>query len=418
MSELYNSSITTRLIDPVFDRSKFRSEFRLMENTAFLSNWRLLDVGISSNPTQRLNPLLGSYGCIKSVQLYDGNQLLDQLLEASIYNAFKNVNNTNDANISLGRDLKNNDLGYVVSGNQTDQDRTIPTNSVKVRVEQGDNNSDFKSWVSISDMLSFLKRQVTIPTNVYKNLRLVINWKSAEELKNLVEENRTHALSTYENTVLVVDEMNPSDAREAVMNNYQGVMYRPVEHDSYELPKITGTSNTNVTVPQTVNQLVNGFNGKTLHNLLIVQTPQDSSNWIAGDANKAYANQGSQSLYKSKYQVRVNGANKLSRDGWTGHNQRLGQLVDTYGECNLIMGQNQTFLQEGSNYIYDPDTMGQLDYTGLEVKDSINELQIEVSRSGVVDDPKSNQRIRMNLFGEVDKQVVMRNDGRYNVVYA
>ncbi len=70
MTELYNSSITTRLIDPVFDKEKFRSEFRLQPDTAYLTNLRLLSVGVKSTPAQALNPLTGSQGCIKSIQLY------------------------------------------------------------------------------------------------------------------------------------------------------------------------------------------------------------------------------------------------------------------------------------------------------------------------------------------------------------
>ena len=176
MAELYNSSITTRLIDPVFERAKFRSEFRLNPDTCYLSSLRLLNCGIFSTPAQKLNGLVGSYGCIKSIQLYDGNQLLDQLLEASIYNGWKNVNHDNDTNLSLNRYTVSNDLGYVASGNQDVQtDGSYPKDDIKVRTQAPNNTTDNKSWLALNDCLPFLRAALTLPTNVYRSLRLVIN---------------------------------------------------------------------------------------------------------------------------------------------------------------------------------------------------------------------------------------------------
>jgi hypothetical protein len=420
MAELYNSSITTRLIDPVFDKAKLRTEFRLQPNTVYLSNLRLTGLGISSTPVQKLNGLVGNAGCIRNAFLYDGNQLLDQLVTASPYLGFKHFNKDNDHNLSVQRRLQNTGLGYVASGNQTFDATSQRSNQddIKVGTQNATQDTSTKGWISLSDLFPFLRASLTLPTNVYRNLRVVFEWKNATELQDMIEEDRTHTLSTYEDTVLVADEMNPSDSRDAVMANYQGVMYRPIEHDSIDIPAITGLS-ANETKDQSTNNLVKGFNNKTLHKLLLVQTPTDTSTYVSGNANLGYSNQGSKSLYKSSYQIRVNGENKLSRDGWDGHNQRLGQLVDTFGECNIILGQNQTYLQEGNNYIDNgTGAMGQLDYTGFEVQEKINELQVEVKRTGVEGNPQLNQRIRLNMYGEVDKQVVMRSDGRYNVIYS
>tara|TARA_R100000951_G_scaffold89350_1_gene77508 strand:+ start:88 stop:1377 length:1290 start_codon:yes stop_codon:yes gene_type:complete len=428
MTEIYNANITTRLIDPVFDRAKFRSEYRLQGDTLYLSNLRLLNAGITSGTTTDLNGLLGTYGCIKSIALYDGNQLLDQLLEASVYNAWKNVNNSNDANLSVNRFLKGNDLGYVATGNQTvdtgdtNSPRRLDGDDVKVSVQSTDNDETNRAWVSLQEMLPFLRASISLPTNVYSKLRLVITWKNANELKDVVGTTagaRAFVLSTVEGTVLVADEMNNSQTKEQLMNNYQGVAYRPIEHDSVDLPAVAPA--TDSTAEQANNNMVKGFNGKRLNTLLCVNTSTDAS--VIADSgtstNKGYANQGSQSLYKPEVQVRVNGANKLARNGLVGYNRRLATLVDAYGEVNVVANQNVPTLADGSNYI-DVDDIpdGQLDYTGLRVDDFIEELIVDVTRTGVDTNPALNQRVRLNLFGEVNKQVVMRNDGRYNVIYS
>jgi hypothetical protein len=428
MTEIYNANITTRLIDPVFDRAKFRSEYRLQGDTLYLSNLRLLNAGITSGTTTDLNGLLGTYGCIKSIALYDGNQLLDQLLEASVYNAWKNVNNSNDANLSVNRFLKGNDLGYVATGNQTvdagdtNSPRRLDSDDVKVSVQSSDNDETNRAWVSLQEMLPFLRASISLPTNVYSKLRLVVTWKNANELKDVVGTTagaRAFVLSTVEGTVLVADEMNNSQTKEQLMNNYQGVAYRPIEHDSVDLPAVAPA--TDSTSEQANNNMVKGFNGKRLNTLLCVNTSTDAS--VIADSgtstNKGYANQGSQSLYKPEVQVRVNGANKLARNGLVGYNRRLATLVDAYGEVNVVANQNVPTLADGSNYI-DVDDIpdGQLDYTGLRVDDYIEELIVDVTRTGVDTNPALNQRVRLNLFGEVNKQVVMRNDGRYNVIYS
>ena len=93
---IYSSEITTRLIDPVFDKSNFRSEYRLQNDTVYLASLRLLDVGFSSSATNGYNRLLGSLGCIESIQLFSGNELLDQILQATLLNALRSANTNNN----------------------------------------------------------------------------------------------------------------------------------------------------------------------------------------------------------------------------------------------------------------------------------------------------------------------------------
>jgi len=116
---IYSSEITTRLIDAVFDKSGFRSEYRLMNDTVYLASMRLLNVGFSSSATNGYNKLLGALGCIESIQLFSGNELLDQILQASILNGLRSANTNNNDNLSLNRYLKHSRLGYLAQGDQS-----------------------------------------------------------------------------------------------------------------------------------------------------------------------------------------------------------------------------------------------------------------------------------------------------------
>tara|TARA_R110001632_G_scaffold134152_2_gene249335 strand:- start:8816 stop:10090 length:1275 start_codon:yes stop_codon:yes gene_type:complete len=421
---VYTSAVTTKFIDPVFDRKNFRSEFRLQANTAYLSNMRLTGLGVaSSSGTDRYNGLTGVLSSIDSIQLYDGNEMLDQLLEASQWNGFASYRNSNDKNYSLNRYLRQTGLGYISKGVQ-DIDATVGNVNRLVMTEpkialQNDEppNQGTKGWVSLKEMFPFLAASVVVPTNVYKRLRLVVNWKSVAQLAEgaMMENTATH--STLEECVLVVDELQ-GPVRDQEMREYKGVQYRPVEHDRVIVNAVAGTSSTDTQVEQSNKYTINGYNNKTLHNLTVVQTPLDKDTWQSSGANTEYSNQSSISQWKPTYQFRVNGSNKLSRNGWSGKNSRLGHLTDVYGECNTIPGNNQVWLDEAVNTIGKAASrVGTLDYTSVKIEDRISELQIEFGRTGVFANAITTQALALNFYGEVDKAIVLQKSGGYTIVY-
>jgi hypothetical protein len=416
---IYSSDITTRLIDPVFDKSNFRSEYRLQNDTLYLASLRLIDVGFSSSATNGYNRLLGALGCIESLQLYSGNELLDQILSATHLNAFRSANTNNNDNMSLNRYLKHSRLGYLAQGDQSYDSISggQELDDIKVSVQQdADSNAGSKAWISLKDMLPFLSASNHLPTDRLRNLRLVVNWK--QDLKDMIVQDRTATLASLTGSVLVADEMNPSPERDAIMKSYTGVRYRPIEHDSVHINAVTGTSASALEVEQKNSFSLNGFLNKKLHKVAIVKTPTDSATWTSGNANEGFANQGSTALWKERLQVRVNGANKLVGDGVTRPNQRLAMLTDAYGSFNVVQGQQCTWLAEGTNQIEDSETMGELAYDGLVIDEpSVREFVVELDRTGVYQNDKLNQALTLNLFGETEKAVVPTTDGGINVVY-
>jgi hypothetical protein len=125
----YTSSIHSQQIDPRLDQSNQRAEFRFDEDTVYLSNMRLLNVGITATQGD-YNKGAGVLSVIKNIQLLDGaGQVLDQLRKVDRYGAFINYNKANDSNKSINTFLKQHNLGYEV-GNIDDS--TVPEN-IKVR---------------------------------------------------------------------------------------------------------------------------------------------------------------------------------------------------------------------------------------------------------------------------------------------
>lgn len=416
---VYTSDITTRFVDPVFDKQNFRSEFRLQDDTAYLSNMRLTGLGIQTSAGNEYNGLLGAVGCIKAITLYDGNVVLDSLKEASLWNAFKSYNNSNDYNVSMNRFLKHNNLGFVASGNQTvdaSNNNRLILSEPKIRTQNPSNVNGDQAWVSLKQMLPFLGSSMVVPTTLFKKLRIVVEWKSVAESNDVIKQTN-QITNTYSDCVLVVDEINPGDVRDSLMSSYKGVAYRPIEHDRVFVDAVTGMVDAAPEVQQQNKYNVAGFNNKTLHSLTVVQTPQDATTYRTGTTNTEYSNQGSMSQWKPQYQFRVNGANKLERNGWTGKNQRLAHLSDIMGECNTIPGNNMVHLTEGANCMDNSTSrIGTLDYTSVSIEDRIQELQIDFTRTGVYNNANTSQQLALNLFGEVDKAVVPNKNG-YSVVY-
>ena len=425
---LYNSTVKTRIIDPVFDRSNFRTEYRLGGTDAlYLSNMRLLDMGISVDKATKLMPLTGAF-CMKSIQMFDGNKLLDQMQEASIYKTFQNFNHTNDSSISVQSYLDKTDWAFQAE-TSTSWDAAhvpdIPNGLVESVSAQGaidateEDEPKQKSWFSLKGFLPFLSASLYVPTTVFKDLRLVIQWKSPAELKNLVAD-RTADPNTYEHTSLVVDEVVSGEGREAALKAYQGIVFKAVEHDSVHVNAIAPAADKSVVQPNRF--LVNGFNNKTVERLVVVQSPQDQTTWVNGTTTEGLSNQASEAQLNNEFQFRVNGQNVLPRTGYTKKNQRLAALTDSYGECCLIPTGNFSYVPRMGNFVsdssYDDAILGGTDYTCVEVRRPVTEMIVEYNRTGVAGagNARINQALRLNLFGECMKSIRV-DGGKYVISY-
>jgi len=427
----------TRIIDPIFDRSNFRAEFRLPAESVFQANLRLLNVGIESATTDSYAITTGALGAIQSIQLYDGAQLLDQVSDFAEYASWFNLNKTNDTNLSVRRHLDYNSLGFVQQGSLSgDQatglfgtgDMTFRTqNPVANQIPAG--GSPKKAWIDLRAMIPFLRASMVLPTTLYKQLRVVIQFKNATALRDIVRVDRTGggaALATSVGTVLVCEEVEDGPVKDAMVSGYQGVRYEPVEFDQVTLPAITtaATNNTTKLVPVSDDFLFHGFNNKYVKKMVIIKKATDVATWTDGDKNTGYANLGSRACWDETLQCRINGVNKLAGSGVTGKNRRLAMLTDTYGDVNLIPGQQLTGTPAFGDYVDGGagdglfKSQGDVDYAGLYIEDYVNTLQLFVTRSGVDLNAELNQQLNLILMGTVKKSVLLDGSGRgYSIVY-
>jgi len=425
MSVIDNSN--TRIIDPSFDKSNFRAEFRFPQDSVFQANLRLLNVGISSGVGDSYSPTLGAMGAISSIQLYDGAELLDQIADMNSYTSWKNLNKTNDSNISTSRDLNYTEIGYIQSGVATFADPQLGLDDFKLVAQNpvaGTITNNKVGWVNLQSVLPFLRASMILPTSLYRQLRLVVQYKDAEALKNAVQLDRTtNTLMTKTGTVLVCEEVVEGEVKEQMKKQYQGVVYHPLEFDRVRtkaVDNLADTDDSTKVILQQNNFILHGFNNKKLKRMLVIKKPTQLDTWSDGTVNWGFGNNTSVAQWKEELQIRVNGVNKLAGNGLSGKNRRLAMLTDTWGDVNIISGQQFANTDDFNNYVAGDTTLrktqGEVDYGGIVVEDYVNTLQVFLERSGVYDNPKLSQALDIIVMGEVEKAVIVNGD-RYNVIY-
>lgn len=419
---LYNSALKTHVIDPVRDIANSRTEFRLGGgDSVYLSNMRLMNLGVITDRVDEYNALTGCYGMIKQMSLYDGSTLLDQILSAQQLMGFRLYNKSNDKARDQSRYLAKNELGFMFDGKDFGaQAVTIPfytSEQARTRTNTAEDTTN-KGWLSLREAFPMLKEALYLPTRVFKNLRLVVQYDT--DADNIVQQVNATVVTKQTEPILVVDELVDEQVSMQVTNAFKELSYRSIEYDSVVVPSITPTAG-NPNPVQTVNFNINGFDNKFVNRIMMANFPVTKISDYVGDSY-------SQNMINQKVQFRINGANKAPRDGdgWNRPNQRLARVVDTWGECVNVPGGNSTGINDSSNIgnALVQDLVGKLDYTGIVIGDRVNEMQLTYTRTGMYtntapeNEQTFNQAIRLQLYGEVEKQLMVNPDGTYNVMYA
>lgn len=407
----YSSLLKSVYIDPIYDSSKRRTEFRLLQGNGevYTSNLRLLNVGVvySGSNTYVYNLFAGAYSLISRISLLSGNEVLEEIRDFTKWATFKNINSTNDKNKSVNKYINKSLLGFEVEGGltaTTNPDYTSYYASKNTFTSANNAGQQNTSWLSLRAMFSLLKNTPYLDTNKLENLRVVIEYNT---LSTVGTSDGVFDLNNDFNTsepLLVCDEVMVKDN---TIQQPDVIEYLPVELDSVVVPAVNATSNTGT--KQQLRVRVNGFNNKTVNRLLIVNSPTvanlESDRW----ASVSQLNQVVQPV--------VNGKNIYPFEGINGYNRRLALMVDTWGELNTIDLMSSVGL--GSCVSVNATSSfltGTTDYTGISINNKIDSLDLEYERENVIDTSQTtqtssrlNQALNLSLYGEVRKVLTVNN---------
>lgn len=413
----YTSGIHPRTINPMSNSTNFRTEFKFpsSEGELYMTDVRLCNIGATGSAgSHNINSMCGLSSLIRNISLFDGNVCLDQVLNQDIYSSFKNgYNSTNNDSIDKNHQLAKNNLGMVTIGNN-DGDVSSQMNLVNLV----DNvlttvEGTPKNWISLRSILTFLEESMYLPTKIFKDLRLVVEYSS--NLVNIMPNTQPASISTLSPFLQVNQLINPQ-AQQMVMKSYNGVIYRPVEHSVIFIPSVTPTVGL-PNLPQNLTFTINSYNGKTLNRLLMVKQP------LRTTVSNKYGRLCSESMFQESTQIVVNGANLLPGNGLVTENQARAMLYDLYGDCVDIVGAG--WLPDAGNAVNDAaNVLGKRDYRAVMVENFIENFQLVFGRQGqhnaggaAQNTFQSNGALNMHLFGEVNKVLAVNPDGTYSIRY-
>tara|TARA_R110002153_G_scaffold185499_1_gene338591 strand:- start:3532 stop:4863 length:1332 start_codon:yes stop_codon:yes gene_type:complete len=442
---MYNQSISKQhIIDPVFNKSNFRAEYRLESDTIYFSSLRLINLGIEGTKgDNEYNKLVGAYGVIKNIYLQDDNEVLDSLNEANRWLGFKMYNQENQVSMDINNAVAKNCLGSAMLGvgsGTTGQGAKIdewkPRVSSTAQIGGAVNNS--QAWLDLKLALPLLSSMESLDTRVFKKLKLVVEYSNDLD-DYMIEADDTNS-ATLE-AQLVVDEIIDPKEREAQAFS-GGVSYKSIEHDLATIPALvvdSTISNLNPTPTQSTTLRIGGFNNKNVGKVVVMKNPNLVSNYKTGDNNHRGGKFASVCANKQVLNFRVNGATKIAGSGINRDNSRLSYLHDSWGMSSSYPFCNSTAYNEvqGTDrniFIKDGNVdIGNLDFYGCAVNDRVLDFQIDYQREGVysfttapvvkaTDDAVTtasvyNAQYDMNIYAEVFKNISMNKDGTYSVNY-
>jgi len=396
----YTSNVKTWTIDPVFNVSRVRTEFRLDPNKLYTSGLRLLNVGLVVDAkSSRYNLLLGGQP-IRRIVLYDGKQVLDSVDFHNI-EAFRRYNKTNSTNCDSEKVLKKHGLGFTFWRNESDSSVAEPIyiqefNEVTDNKPTTDELDTPKTFINLREVLPMLKAVPYIHTGVFKDVRIVIDYIIADALAST----GTSVVTGTTIPLLVGDEiLDPKVAADFVANLKQ-VTWNAIESETVLVP----ASNPAETPVQLIKFRSTGFSNKTVSRLLIQKQPFTS--------NQLYGTACSMAMIGETFRFIVNGADVLS-DKLDRPNMMLGMLNDTWGNCNAHSCSNDLAMYGSSSLVEGfAARVGSLAYAGLVISQKVNDFQIDYSRETPVGcDGQYKQGLYLNIFGEVLKQLVVTKTG-------
>jgi len=389
----YTSSIKSKEIEPTYHTNN-RTEFRLgsQDRPMYLSSMRLCNIGVTTNSNTELNRGAGVYSIIKSIQIMDDNVSLENFHNFNQYVGFKQQNKTNDSNLSQAGKLVGNQMGFA------NDDYVVSPLNAGGNIGTSENGTT-TGWLSLRDYMSFLSSSNEIPTSVFKDLRIVIEYET--DIGKIAPSGPANNIASIVRPFLVVDEVVNQDLKSQREKMYQGISYTPIESSQVYWNAITADSSKSFTLT--------GFNNKTINKLLLVKAPTYA-------ISQAYGSLSSVNFTKQRSNLLVNGSQLLPQDIDTTAKE-LSSVSELYGDCNIPYPYSsvgsatpETIVNSSANRV------GWQSYVAFDVSQFSRELVLNMTR-GYNANGYYSQAINLFVFADVLKAIQMNSDGSYNVVY-
>ena len=429
MSYYSDNNVKTKYLDPRVYVPNNRAVFDLdLSEAAYMPNLKLGFVGLTSAVAATYARGVGASSIIRSARLLDGKTVLSQLNEAQFYRAFQNQNRKNaDAEVrSSNLDLSSN--GRTINGVNGNVARIAVEGLANINGIDNEATPTNLATLDLRDYFPILNSIPMLPTGVFPNLSVEIelNATLSNQVLSVVGSGNpsTPFVVNTVRPVLIADCLiNEETVQKMMQRMPKSLVWHEVEHDQFIIPQAALGVSGNDGGVQRVDIQLNGFNNKIVDELLMVKEIGNAALELGGTANNDVLGNGkwsSQACYEQQIQYRVNGRNILPGEGIVGDNTRMAYLVDTYGECCGYPGSNAYQYNAAGLTQLGVDASGQQDYIGVYLGKFINNLQINYSRTNLVQTAgkrATNALLIGHMYGRVRKQWNLMDNGMYVIDY-
>ena len=418
----YTAQVNTKLIDPNVYVANLRAEFQLPKGN-YGNRMRLLNVGLTAANTPTYNSSLGALASIKSIRLLNGRDEIDALRECNRYMAFNKFIKPNQKSLGHTQQETKNNYALVYSGDGTGADAANAIQMITKSMDLGgaakrqlttDPSTTPKAYLDLSEVFPFLNSVEVLPADLFSQLRVVIEYET--DVRNMISVDNEAVTTTR--PLLACDVIEDEGLVKEMMGDLNGAVWNAVEHD------LTRIAASNADTTQVTSNRLNGFNNKRMMRFCVHKVPQDKrENALANNNVRDGGDLISSAFLNEKFNVKINGRPKISRNGAEYPNQRLGYLVDAYGESTVFYGSNRLGPDSSASVTGDELDPGTKDYYGLYVNDIIKDFELEITRDTKSNDVGVNFRrpqssaYDVHVFADIRKQLVL-NGMNYQIIYA
>ena len=420
----YNQSTITRILDPIIDVSNNRVTWHLPNQTILSPDIKMLNIGAilsTGAAARKYNRFSGGISLIKNIYLTSNGVTVDQLLDANSWVAFKESMKSHSEAESLSRNLVGNALGLIIA----DDDKIGHAIDTKPLTDTLATSG--KCMISLGDLLPFLKSSTMVPTTVYTNLRITIEYDTSMSIVANINSNSLTAMST---PFLVVEEMLDDGFIQKATADYRGLGFMAIERDQMfvdtTLTSLSGVENNE---PNSHSLQSRAFQNKYVSRIVVAPKATNPLAYSTGTTGvTGGGGLGAIALLEPKFNVVVNGSNKVAGQGLVGSTEIAARLMDTWSQVSTIPTQAYTTGLFHSEDVYSASKhfAGYMAWLGLSINEFVQSLYINIDYTAQLDaDTRAveEQWARLNTnynlvaFAECRKSIVVRPDRSFMVSY-
>jgi len=320
-------------LNPSFQSSKFKIEFRIPKDKVFSSKMKIQKLGfknITNTQTLLYSISGGALSMVKSITLKDKGVDLDSCKNCAGFSNFKSF--LGRPYEVYGRDPLYSgrgclDLTTIAAADGTGSETIIRTKTADSVIGTDENGKD--AGVDASFFLPMLSSVDSLDTSLFDDLRLVIELESTA----IRVVTRTDQVFENINSVLKLQEIVDPQLK-AQMSAKSGVVsWESYERERFIIPAVTTALTTPFATPTNVR--LSGLRNKYITKILLRKALQtDNTDIVNGNASLGEANNSSLANMNEKIQFRVNGVDVFA-EGGLGDDKTMDILsvtADAWGE--------------------------------------------------------------------------------------